>query len=79
MSEDSELIEFDSRYCPICGKRIKQGTPLHKCSKKTINKIDKIHDTEEPPKINEERTYADKLEEFEEFYNSETFYDEKDD
>jgi len=67
-----ELKEFETIYCPICGKLIKEDYSSHKCSKRCLNKIDK--EQEESQKT-EDRTYDDKLEEFEDLYNSENYYD----
>ena len=64
MDNKDELIELYNRDCPICGRYIKKGTPLHHCSKKDTDKIDKM--TEEIEEI-EERTYDDKLKEFEDY------------
>jgi len=68
MKEDNKIYELYNRYCPICGRRIKKGNPLHYCSKKDTDKIDKraekIEDTEEI----EERTYDDRLKEYEDYH-----------
>jgi hypothetical protein len=70
MNENSELFRIEDRYCPICGNFVKAGSS-HQCLEKDLKKIDK----EEKSK-NEEtnRTYADKLNEFDNFYNSDNYY-----
>ena len=66
--------EIENRYCPICGNFIKIGSPIHHCIDKDLKKI---YDKENKEDKNEEkdRTYADKLNEFDEFYNSDNYYD----
>ena len=75
--EFEELKESGPVYCPICGKRIKEDYSSHECSKRCLNKIDKEQSQEESQEI-EDRTFNDKLEEFEDLYNSETVYDQDD-
>jgi CRISPR/Cas system-associated protein Cas10 (large subunit of type III CRISPR-Cas system) len=74
MKKDSELFEIEDRYCPICGNFVKVGTSFHRCSDKDIKKIFK-EDVEESKS---DRTYGDKLNEFDKFYNSDTYYDDED-
>lgn len=70
MKNDSKIFEIESRYCPICGNFIKEGSPSHRCSDKDLKKIYKEEHVEES-----DRTYGDKLNEFDEFYNSDNYYD----
>lgn len=72
MKNDSEIYEIENRYCPICGNFIKTGSSLHHCSDKDLKKIFKEEHIEE---IEVERTYDDKLNEFDKFYNSDNYYD----
>jgi len=77
MDNKDELIELYDRYCPICGKHIKKGSPLHHCSQKDLDKIDKK--AQEVEEVEEkERTYDDKLKEFED-YNNIDFKEEEED
>jgi len=71
MQNNSELFEFEDRYCPICGNFIKIGSPMHHCLDKDLKGIYK----EEKTELNKERNYDDKLNEFDKFYNSEKYYD----
>ena len=36
MEDINEFIEPEDRYCPICDKKVKKGSPLHKCSEKKL-------------------------------------------
>ena len=72
MTDKNELFKIEDRYCPICGKFVKRDTPPHRCSKKAMNKIDRKEEEEEKK---EERDFDDKLKEFEDYYNPETFYE----
>ena len=64
----SAFFEITTRYCPICGKFVRSGEPVHRCSKYALNRIDReaglmesgIVEVTEPV-----RTFADKLEEAE--------------
>ena len=71
-NEQEELYEIDNRNCPICGKYIRCGEDLHRCSKRALNKIDRQEEIEI-----EERSYTDKLAEFEDFYNPDAFYEDE--
>ena len=73
MKNDSEIYEIENRYCPICGNFIKAGSPSHHCSDNDLKNIYKEEYEEEI--VEEDRTYDDKLNEFEEFYNSDNYYD----
>jgi hypothetical protein len=73
MKNDSEMYEIENRYCPICGNFIRAGSPPHHCLDKDLKKIFKDEDEQEF--VEADRTYDDKLNEFNEFYNSETYYD----
>ena len=68
-----EFTEPENRYCPICDKRVKKGSPYHKCSKRKLNELDK-HYAEIDNLKEEERTFDDKLKEFDE-YSNENYYD----
>ena len=59
--------EPEDRYCPICDAEIKEGSPLHKCSKKKLKEIESMNIDEEY--LEEDRTYDDKLREYEEYFN----------
>ena len=72
MKNDSEIYEVENRYCPICGNFIKAGTPTHHCLDKDLKKIFK-EDKQEEQEL--DRTYDDKLNEFDKFYNSDNYYD----
>ena len=61
-----EFFEVSTRYCPICDKFIRMGQSIHKCSKKTLEKIEK----EKGKKKKENRTFDEKLKEAEDFFNS---------
>jgi tRNA U54 and U55 pseudouridine synthase Pus10 len=71
MEKNSELFKIEDRYCPICGNFIKAESPTHHCSKEYLKKLDK----EEYEVLELDRTYDDKLNEFDEFYNSDNYYD----
>lgn len=73
MEDINEFIEPEDRYCPICDKKIKKGSPFHKCSKKQIKELDKRY-VKFDETLEEERTYDDRLKEFEK-YNNENYYD----
>ncbi len=74
MEDIIEFTEPENRYCPICDKKIKKGSPFHKCSKKKLKELDKRH-VETDKDSEEERTYDDRLKEFDEQYNNENYYD----
>ena len=75
--DKDKLIEIENRYCPICGKFIKAGLPIHRCNKKDLEEINNKEKNNKENICEEERTYHDKLEEFEEFYNHENRYKDK--
>ena len=75
MKKDNELFAIEDSYCPICGKFIKANSPLHHCLKKDLKKIDKEEDIDS---IEEDRTYDDKLNEFDEYYDSDKYYERDD-
>ncbi len=75
MIDNNKFTEPEDRYCPICDKKIKLGSILHKCSQKKLKEIE-TQDTDfnnEPEE--EERTVGDRLQEFEEQYNNNNYYD----
>jgi hypothetical protein len=74
--KNEKIFEIDDRHCPICGAFITTGEPLHKCSEKELKKIDRQNEMSEIEEI-PERTYTDKLAEFEEFYNAENIYNDE--
>ncbi|MHA1468946.1 MAG: hypothetical protein ACTSSP_00140 [Candidatus Asgardarchaeia archaeon] len=74
MEENNDLTEPEDRFCPICDDKIEKGVPLHRCSEKKIKMIDKKDKTKEP---NEDKSYNDKLRDFDRFYNQETYYKEE--
>jgi len=68
--------EQEHRYCPICDAEIRVGSPLHKCSKKELKKLEKISrslNTEED--VEEERTFDDRLKEYEENFDNNNYYE----
>ena len=72
-SKEDNLKEINSRYCPICDNFIKIGSPLHYCNDKDIEKIDNPQEED----FSENKTFSDILEEFEEHYNPDTYYDKE--
>ncbi len=74
MEKNNKLFELENRYCPICGRYVKKRTPLHRCSDKDIKNLKYIDEDRE---TQEDRTYDDKLNEFEEYYNSDTYYNKE--
>lgn len=71
------LIEMEDRSCPICGKTIKKGSKLHRCSKKMLKESEKI--MEKYQEENEERrTFGSKMLEFDKYFNNNTYYDAED-
>ena len=74
MEDINEFIELEDRYCPICDKKIKKGSPFHKCSKKKLKELDKRSAIPDDT-MEEERTYDDRLKEFDDKYNNENYYD----
>jgi len=74
MEENEIMLELDNRYCPICGISIKKGSPLHRCSDKDLEKIDKSRNKK---KAKIDRTFDDRLKEFEDYYNPDTYYDKE--
>ncbi len=65
--------EQEHRYCPICDAEIQAGTPLHKCSKKQLKELEKKSISIDS--IDEERTYDDKLREYEDHFDNDNYYD----
>ena len=72
MEDITEFTELEDRYCPICDKKVKKGSPFHKCSKKKLKELDKRSVDKD---LEEERTYDDRLKEFDEQYSNENYYD----
>ena len=72
MKNDNELFKYESRYCPICGKFIEIEPPTHHCPDEDLKKLDKEESTED---LEIDRTYDDKLNEFDTLYNSDNYYD----
>lgn len=77
MTNNNKFTEPEHRFCPICDKKIKKGSPFHKCSKKQLKEIETEHldFSEECTETEEERTFDDKLQEFEEQYDNDNYYD----
>lgn len=71
---NNEFLEVSNRHCPICGKFVRMGSDTHRCSKRSLNKIDKENDGDYEEEIDEIRTYDDKLQEYEE-YSPDKYYD----
>jgi hypothetical protein len=76
-NKEQEFYEVENRYCPICGAHVKAFSPFHHCDEKKLNKIEKKDRIKEAQQeaIREERTFTDRLEEFEEYYDSDSYYD----
>ncbi len=68
-----EYVEIENRHCPICGNFVKAGSKPHRCKKKDIKNLDKLEKMMED--IEDDRTYNDKLKEFEEYYNQDNYYE----
>lgn len=75
MIKKNELFELENRYCPICDKKIEQGSTLHKCSKKDLKEIEALSVNFKEECVEKERTFDDKLQEFEERYDNDQYYD----
>jgi len=75
MEDTFENTEPENRYCPICDEKIKIGSPIHHCSKRKLNAIEKHANEHVDEHIEEERTYDDRLREFEEQYDNNNYYD----
>lgn len=75
MKKKEKLIEPEDRHCPICDDKIKKGSRLHRCSKRKLKQVENII-VESQVDIEEERTYNDKMSEFEEYFNNNTYYDD---
>jgi hypothetical protein len=75
MSEYNELYEYEHRYCPICGASVKGGSPLHRCLEKDIKKIDRQNKEADKEEKIKDRSYNDKLNEYDEYYDPEKYYD----
>lgn len=80
MDEIDITNEIENRHCPICGDRVRKGSPLHRCNEKKLKALelkDNISETNENSGeyLEEERTYDDKLRESEKHYDNSTYYD----
>lgn len=75
MKDNNELYEIENRYCPICGNFIQSGSPMHYCLDKDLKEIDKDEDED----MEKDRTYSDKMNEFDKFYNPDNYYDNDED
>lgn len=75
MTNDSEIFEFEDRYCPICGNFIKAGSDPHRCLDKDLKRIEEENRLKELEELNIDRSYDDKFDEFDEFYNQDNYYD----
>jgi hypothetical protein len=80
MADKNELFKMEDRYCPICGSFIKSDSPTHRCLEEDIQKIEEeekiteLYDTEAED-YDLDRSYDDRLNEFDELYNSDNYYD----
>ncbi len=79
-----QFFELEDRFCPICGEFIQKGSNLHYCDDKKINqwniqrrKKERLQEDDEP--MEEIRTYDDKLNEFDLYFNPETYFDYNED
>lgn len=80
MDEIDITNEIENRYCPICGDRVRKGSPLHRCDEKKLKELElKDNISEADENLGEERTYDDRLKEFEEQYDNKTYYDKDED
>jgi len=80
VNENDITNEIENRYCPICGDRVKKGSPLHRCDEKKLKALEsKDNALEDAKNSEEERTYDDKLKEFEEYFDHNTYYDKDED
>ncbi len=80
MDEIDITNEIENRHCPICGDRVRKGSSLHRCDEKKLKELelkDSIFETNENSE--KERTYDDKLKEFEEYFDHSTYYDKDED
>lgn len=76
MKKDAiEFTESEDRFCPICDEEIHMGSPIHKCKKKKLRDLEKLSKNFNDEYLEEERTYDDRLKEFEEHYDNSTYYD----
>ena len=82
MIDNNDLFEVEDRYCPICGNFIKTGSSLHRCLDEDIkkheeeeDKLKELYEDEYPENYDDDRSYADRLSEFDELYNSDNYYD----
>ena len=76
MTNKKNLFEFEDRFCPICGEPIKIGESLHRCDEKKLKEIEKKLKKAEKQK-KERRTYGEKLEEYDKFYNPDNYEQEE--
>ena len=76
MEKFIENIEPEHRFCPICDKEIKQGSPLHKCTKKKLKEIETHYSDFDEGYEKDDRTLGDRLQEFEEQYDNEQYYEQ---
>jgi tRNA G26 N,N-dimethylase Trm1 len=67
--------EPENRHCPICDEKIKIGSPIHHCSRRKLNAIEKQANEHDDTHLEEERTYDDRLREFDEQFNNSNYYD----
>ena len=75
MPGKEDLVEVEDRFCPICGARVKAGSRLHSCSKRSIRKIE-AEEREDIIINDDERTFGERMMEFDEFFNNSTYYDD---
>lgn len=78
MKKAIEFTEPEDRYCPICDAKIKKGSHAHKCAKKKLRELEKRSKNFDEEYLEEERTYDDKLKEYEDQYDNSTYYDIED-
>ena len=70
-----KILKHEDSYCPICGVFVEFDFSKHHCLDEDIKKIEEEYKEKENTKELEDRTYDDKLSEFDEFYNSDNYYD----
>ena len=79
MKKKVDLTEPEDRFCPICDEEIKQGSPLHRCDEKKIKQLEKKAALRRLLKDKEEdKSYNDRLRDFDRYYNQEIYYQEED-
>lgn len=75
MKKKEDLTEPEDRFCPICDEEIKKGSPPHHCNDTKIKQLEKRFFLQEKLKNPDvDKSYNDRLRDFDRFYNQETYY-----